>query len=457
MKRFLAFIVFTQVSTLLTAAEPTAPEISLRVNGRAADSSPLMLWQGEPIIVEVVLRHANRGDVEPLVLDPPDASWATRVILAVTDQTGATTAWPLKVVGKPSAGALILQPNTITTLVLRLDDPKPIAGKYQVLARLNLADGRGWRGLGESEPIDLEVAKPTGALARMELGQRQLLRVRDALLAGEIPRAKSAAKEMVDAEFDRPEGFVATALVFAAEGKRRLALLSIDRAIALASGLSGVETPSATSVVVRKPVPFEYYDLRRRFEHIPSNESERETPATTPNEALAHAPLPPTPSSTSAAARNMTLPAVTTPVPTPSVRPPVTATNWQDRVSVPLATAPGATEPTPTARGTATSIAPAISPQLASNPADKGARDPKDFPRPERSLRTSYNSIWQKTYSQDVATYGSADALEALRAFYTKHTSRPVDGNWSEKLKTVPYRAPNVSSCSTGRTASAPP
>jgi len=315
----------------------------------------------------------------------------------------------------------------VTTLVLRLDDPKPTAGKYQVIARLNLIDGRGWRGLADSESIDLAVTDPTGAPAGMELGQRQILRVRDALLAGEIPRDKAAADEMVHAEFRRPEGFVATALVFAAEGKRRLALLSIDRAIALGSGLSRKEAPAAAGNVVRKPVPFEYYDIRRRFEHMSANESERESPATTSNEALALAPFPPTSPSTPATAQSLKPPSATTPVPTPSVPPRVTAAKSPATVSVPPATAPGATVSTPTSRGATTSIAFATAPQLTSNPADKGARDPKDFPRPERSLRASYNSIWQKSHSQDVATYESAVALEALQAFYMQHLEA---GGW---------------------------
>jgi len=271
MKRFFMVMICTQAWALLMAAEP-APEIFLRVNGRAAGTAPAMLWQGEPIIAEVVLRHGERNSEEPLMLDPPDTSWATRISLSVTDQSGATATWPFKVVGKPSTGALTLLPRTITTLVMRFDGSKPVAGKYRVLARLNLVDGRGWRGVADSEPVELEIAEPSSSLNGTELGQRVLLRVRDALLAGEIPRARAEAEAMVRAGFSRPDGFVATALVFAAEGKRGLALLSIDRAITLASGVSGEEASATAVPIAPKPVPFEYYDLRRRFEHMPANE-----------------------------------------------------------------------------------------------------------------------------------------------------------------------------------------
>jgi hypothetical protein len=51
---------------------------------------------------------------------------------------------------------------------------------------------------------------------------------------------------------------------------------------------------------------------------------------------------------------------------------------------------------------------------------DQGARDPKDFPRPEGSVRKSYSSIRQKTYSQEIATYSSKSTPDALEEFYTK-------------------------------------
>jgi hypothetical protein len=48
------------------------------------------------------------------------------------------------------------------------------------------------------------------------------------------------------------------------------------------------------------------------------------------------------------------------------------------------------------------------------------ARDPKDFPRPDGSVRKSYSSVRQKTYSQEIVAYSSKSTPDALEEFYTK-------------------------------------
>jgi len=45
------------------------------------------------------------------------------------------------------------------------------------------------------------------------LGRRQLLRVRDALLSGDLARAETAATEMERTDPGRTEGFIGMALV----------------------------------------------------------------------------------------------------------------------------------------------------------------------------------------------------------------------------------------------------
>ncbi len=238
-------------------APQSGPTVDLRINGRARALVPLPMWRGEPVIAEVVLRHPDRTAQEPLVLDPPDGGWSTRVKVAVTDAGGAAEPWTFVVTGRPSNGALTLRPDAVTTLVLRVASPDPVrTGRRRLVARLELADGRGWRGMVESEAVEVELIEPPAAPAGAALGRRQILRARDALLAGDLPRAEAAADAMVTADPARPEGFVARALVAEAMGDARLALLAIDTAIAKAAGVE----PKP------KPVPFEYYDLRRRFE-----------------------------------------------------------------------------------------------------------------------------------------------------------------------------------------------
>jgi hypothetical protein len=271
------------------------------------------------VIAEVVLRHSDHTAQEPVSLDPPGGGWATRVKIAVTDASGATVSWPFVVAGRPSSGALALQPDAVTTLMLRLDStaPAPFApGRYHLAARLDLADGRGWRGVVESEPVDVEVAEapatPTGAA----LGQRQLFRVRDALLASDVPRAEAAASEMLRADFQRPDGFVAMALVSAAKGERRLALVYIDIAIARAAGASELKLEPGVAEPEPKPVPLEYYDLRRRFEMMPSSEPEPEPLPGYPDNVAASASAARAPS-----AAEVPKPAKPAPVATPATSP----------------------------------------------------------------------------------------------------------------------------------------
>ncbi len=125
--------------------------IALRLNGLAPGNAPFVLTPGEPILVEVQLRHPDRRAKDPIRLEPPSGSWSDRVKVIVTDARGAAGGWRFIVTGKPSAGGLALQPAAVTTLVLRMDkDARAtvVPGSYKMLARLDLGDGRGFRGNG---------------------------------------------------------------------------------------------------------------------------------------------------------------------------------------------------------------------------------------------------------------------------------------------------------------------
>ncbi len=275
------------------------PTVDLRINGRALALVPLPLWRGEPVIAEVVLRHPDRAAKEPLLLDPPGGGWSTRVKVTVTDASGAAAPWPFVVVGRPSDGALALRPGAVTTLVLRVESPATPGlslGRHRLVARLEFADGRGWRGVVESEAVEVERVEPPAAPTGAALGRRQLLRARDALLAGDLPRAEAAAKEMVQADPARSEGFVARALVSEARGEARPALLAIDMAIARAAGAPGAEPAPGAPAPKPKPVPFEYYDLRRRFEALLAANEPEPVPVPVPvPEPPPAAPKPVTP------------------------------------------------------------------------------------------------------------------------------------------------------------------
>ena len=267
------------------AAVPTSstPAIALRLNGLAPGTEPFVLTPGEPVLVEVQLRHPDRRAKEPIRLEPPTGSWAERAKIVVSDAGGAAVAWRFVVTGNPSAGGLALQPATVTTLVLRIDQDARAAvvpGSYKMIARLDLGDGRGFRGTVDSEAANVNVVAALAAPVGAALGRRQLIRVRDALLRGDVPAAETAATEMQRTEPRRPEGFIAMALVHEARGERSRAILSVEMAISRAMGGDELDELAQKDSATRppqqtgpkqppKPVPVEYYDLLRRLERLP--------------------------------------------------------------------------------------------------------------------------------------------------------------------------------------------
>ncbi len=261
------------------AAQAGTPEIVLRLNGFAPGTKPFVLTLGEPVLVEFQLRHPDRYGKEPIRLEPPTGSWAERAKILVTDGQGTGSGWRFMVTGKPSPGGLALEPAAVTTLVLRMDEDARqaiIPGSYKMIARLELADGRGFRGTINSEPANVDVVSPPAVLAGATLGRRQLLRVRDALLSGDLARAETAATEMQRAEPRRPEGFIGMALVAEARGERSRAIQSVELAISRVLGRDAEELAQADSKAKPRgrtgpkqpprPVPVEYYELLRRIE-----------------------------------------------------------------------------------------------------------------------------------------------------------------------------------------------
>lgn len=250
-----------------TVQQPAAPEVTLRLNGVSRRADPLVLTAGEPVLAEVQLRHPDPLAKESIRLEPSSGSWAGRVKIVVTNAKGASAPWRFAITGKPSTGGLALQPGAVTTLVLRVepDARTSIApGRYTLAARLDLMDGRGFRGTADSEAVDVNVITPLAPTVGAEFGRRQLLRVRDALLGGDMSAAETAATEMQRAEPRRPEGFVGMALVQEARGELNAAVLSAELAISRAMGDSGEKSTELNSVA--RLAPLEYYELLDRLE-----------------------------------------------------------------------------------------------------------------------------------------------------------------------------------------------
>ncbi|HUU06777.1 MAG TPA: hypothetical protein VMZ49_12975 [Patescibacteria group bacterium] len=257
------------------------PLIALRINGLAAGPGGFVLEQGEPVIAEVQLRHPDRRDGEVIRLEPPSGSWAGRVRIRVTGADGRAAAWLFSITGKPSSGGLGLKPGCLTTLVLRLEPEARAAmaqGAYRVSARLDLEDGLGFRGAIETPALDVVVVMRSREPLWVVLGKRQLLRVRDALLGGDVAGAEAAAREMQRLGPQRPEGFIGMALVHEARGERGPAILAAETALSRTkAGDSGETEPMDGSVQQSrsdpqgplKEAPLEYYELLDRLRRMP--------------------------------------------------------------------------------------------------------------------------------------------------------------------------------------------
>ena len=273
----LLILFLVPAAVALGVVRPASPAVTLRINGHADAPESLELGRGEPVIAEIILRNSVPAGQAFVLLDPPDGGWASRLKIEVASNSGAKILCRFILAGKTSGGSLSLQPGSITTVVFRMDPASIstiVSGHYRFTAQLSLPDGRGWRGIEESEPVEVQVVEPPVNPSGAILGQRQLLRVRDALLAGDLPRAETAATEMLRADLDRSEGFVAKALIAEARGERRLALAAIDLAMAHAAELPAFMQWPGTTVREPKVVPLSYEDLRRRFEQMPSTDPE---------------------------------------------------------------------------------------------------------------------------------------------------------------------------------------
>lgn len=95
-------------------------------------------------------------------------------------------------------------------------------------------------------------------------------------------------------------------------------------------------------------------------------------------------------------------------------------------------TSPVATTPTPTSTVITTTtpvreVAPVATGRVPVSSVgrtatvDQGARDPKDLPRPEGTVRKNYSSITQKTSLQELVIYTTRETLDPIEEFYMKN------------------------------------
>ena len=86
-----------------------------------------------------------------------------------------------------------------------------------------------------------------------------------------LPTTRATRAASPNSSWSMP-GFVALALIYAAKGDRKLALIAMNLAITRATTEPDAGPIPQTTSRKSKPVPFEYQDLRRQFELLSSNE-----------------------------------------------------------------------------------------------------------------------------------------------------------------------------------------
>jgi len=110
----------------------------------------------------------------------------------------------------------------------------------------------------------------------------------------------------------------------------------------------------------------------------------------------------------------------TLPLNTATVAPTSTPTSPVATTPTPLPTSPVITTTTPVRE-----VAPNVtrvpgSSVGATATVDQGARDPKELPRPEGTVRKNYSSVTQKTSFQELVIYTTRETLDPIEAFYMK-------------------------------------
>ncbi len=123
-----------------------------------------------------------------------------------------------------------------------------------------------------------------------------------------------------------------------------------------------------------------------------------------------------TPTTGTTAGTSPTNPAPATPPPAPAAPAPTPAG------PKPAETKPPASEPqkAPATGATESRPVPAEASNSATNPEDKGPRDPADFPRYPGTVRTSYRSSRGNAYTEESALYKGSSKASSVMEFYEK-------------------------------------
>jgi len=170
----------------------TIPIFSFSANGVTSAQA----YQGWALIFDAEISHPNlystSSNVNPLLINAQNGSWANTIRLVVTDATGATQDWPLHLADAPT-GSLKIDANEVGRLswvVAPSATTTIAAGAYRVVGILDTtasAGTTGWSGAKQSNPVLVQVfAPPVPATAQQYEQQGELLANYDILVGNNL-------------------------------------------------------------------------------------------------------------------------------------------------------------------------------------------------------------------------------------------------------------------------------
>jgi hypothetical protein len=241
---FLPAVVCGQ-GTTIPAPIPT-PEISLSGNGGFAN-----IYSGWPLIVHVTIENADNGSTGQLLIAPQNEQWTNAVkFSAVSNTTGKSFQWPLKLAGDPSDATLTLASTDYVRASWQIaagDVSTLPADDYNLTATLTVATSAssGWIGTATSEPLEIVVGPEPTLTPDLQV-LKAFRQAEFSFNTGDVHNLVLTTAQLFAAQPNSPDAAAASADALVVAGYPDLALLRASEAIALYypdNGTPPVEAP----------------------------------------------------------------------------------------------------------------------------------------------------------------------------------------------------------------------
>lgn len=224
MKRALiAVLLFAQPAALY--GQQAAPELSLSANG----GQTVNLYSGWPLILHITimnsLRFGGSSGSAPLVIAPNGSSWTDAIQFTAVSTSGATTQWPLKLVGTSDNQSLTLPPTSYVRAFWQMSPGDASAippDTYQLTATLQVANSSAWNGVVQSRPATIQVA-PEPTLPPDLQSEKAILLSEYQVNNGDFDGAFASMQQLMQAQPTNTLAMTAAANVLELQGYSNLA------------------------------------------------------------------------------------------------------------------------------------------------------------------------------------------------------------------------------------------